>query len=299
MTIQSIRYFVEIVHEKSFSKAAKALYVTEATISHQINKLEQEIGFKLFERTNRNVEVTKAGQTIYPKAIQVLEAFNNMENSIDKINRKMANTISIGMVPVMNSIGLVDHISEFSKELIHIETKIQITTEDDLCSQLRNNEIDFAIVKLCDDAFDYFDQNIFSYIPIKKECVNVLMGTSIAPKQTQSLNLKELSNYPLVLDKEDSYFYYIANKHYLKNSLPLNVYPLETNDLATIMMLIESNKGICYASTSAAKFYKKLYHIKSFPITPRINQYISILYLKTKQFTKEQAALIDYLKNVL
>ena len=58
MTIQDLRYFVEIAKEGNFSAAAKKLYVTEATISHQILKLEKHLGYPLFERSRRNVSIT-------------------------------------------------------------------------------------------------------------------------------------------------------------------------------------------------------------------------------------------------
>lgn len=298
MTIQDLRYFVEIAKAGSFSAAAKKLYVTEATISHQILKLEKQLGYPLFERTRRNVSITPAGTQLFPKACQVLDQYEELETMALKLANQPEKTIAIGLVPVMNSIGLISKIHEFAEQY-HKKAMLQVTSEAQLCSLLQEQVIDFAIVKICDADPAYFDPAVYSYIPLKTEYVHVLLGDELAPKDTKCMSLEETADFPVILDKKGSYYYHLAETVHQKLNIPLKVYPLSTHDLATTMSLTENNQGICFASTSAAEYYKKLYHIQSRKLVPEIEQYISILYLKRNPISQEMKALVSFLQNVL
>ena len=298
MTIQDLRYFVEIAKEKNFSAAAKNLYVTEATISHQILKLEKQLGYPLFERSRRNVSITPAGAQLFPKACQVLEQYDEFETMTAKLAKPSEEPFSIGMVPVMNSIGLITKIHEYADQY-HKKAMLQVASEAQLCSLLQEHAIDFAIVKICDADPEYFDPAIYSYIPLKTEYVHVLLGDKLAPQNSDTMSLAETADMPIILDKKGSYYYHLAETVHQKLNIPLKVYPLSTHDLATTMSLTENNQGICFASTSAAEYYKKLYHIQSRKLVPEIGQYISILYLKRNPISQEMKALVSFLQNAL
>ena len=65
MTIKQIHYFIAVAETKSFTNAARNYFIAQTAMSQQISALEKELGFLLFHRSNRSVELTQAGQTLY------------------------------------------------------------------------------------------------------------------------------------------------------------------------------------------------------------------------------------------
>ena len=72
MDLKSLRYFVEIARQKSFTAAAEKLFVTQPTLSRQIADLEDELGHKLFDRSTRRIELTEKGIYLFRQAQAIL-----------------------------------------------------------------------------------------------------------------------------------------------------------------------------------------------------------------------------------
>jgi DNA-binding transcriptional LysR family regulator len=72
MELHQLRYFVTVVREGTFTRAAERLYITQPSLSEQIRKLENERGCPLFERLGRTLALTNAGEALRPHAERVL-----------------------------------------------------------------------------------------------------------------------------------------------------------------------------------------------------------------------------------
>lgn len=78
MQIDSLKYFFEVAKLKSISKVANNSHISQPALSHQLLKIEQQLGVKLLERSNRGVELTKDGEILYKYARQILIAHKNL-----------------------------------------------------------------------------------------------------------------------------------------------------------------------------------------------------------------------------
>lgn len=72
MDLRQLRYFVLLADERSFTRAAARLHITQSTLSHGIRQMEEEIGRPLFERTSRRVVITDVGETLLASATRAL-----------------------------------------------------------------------------------------------------------------------------------------------------------------------------------------------------------------------------------
>ena len=73
MNLMRIKYFVEVAKWGSFSKAAQTLYVSQPNLSRQIALMEQEVGFELFQRSGKRIQLTRAGEYLYSQLREVPE----------------------------------------------------------------------------------------------------------------------------------------------------------------------------------------------------------------------------------
>lgn len=73
MELRQLRYFAAVAEQLSFSKAARAVHVTQSTISHQIKQLEHELGYDLFKRDRQSVKMTKQGEALFPNIVRILK----------------------------------------------------------------------------------------------------------------------------------------------------------------------------------------------------------------------------------
>lgn len=115
MQIDSLKYFYEVAELKSISKVANNSHISQPALSHQLSKLEKELGAKLFERSNRGVELTSQGQILYNYAKEIISSHNNLLEEINALSNNneeiriinssvYANLLVINMVKDINKI---------------------------------------------------------------------------------------------------------------------------------------------------------------------------------------------------
>ena len=96
MDLRSLRYFVAVAEELHFSRAAERLHVSQPPLSRQIQKLEQELGSKLFKRTQRHVELTPTGALFYQHAVAILGAVQEATGEVRRSARGEIGRIVVG-----------------------------------------------------------------------------------------------------------------------------------------------------------------------------------------------------------
>ena len=96
MELRQLKYFVEVGRLRSFSLASKSLFITQSTISQQIQKLEEELGVELLTRDTRHVTLSDYGEQFYPCAVQVLEEARAGVERIRDVGALKVGTLSVG-----------------------------------------------------------------------------------------------------------------------------------------------------------------------------------------------------------
>jgi DNA-binding transcriptional LysR family regulator len=123
MELRSLRYFVEVVKQKSFTAAAEKMFVTQPTISKMVKSLEDEIGLPLLLRESRQMVLTDAGQIVYQRGLDVLAAHSRLEAELDDLGKLARGTLTIG-VPPMGGALFTPAIAAFRKRYPKVEMKL-------------------------------------------------------------------------------------------------------------------------------------------------------------------------------
>ena len=96
MLNDSIRVFLMVVEKKSFSKAAKALFLTQPAVSFQIQMLEEQYGTRLFDRVSRNIILTEAGELLYKYATEMSDMQFSLEKDMQELNNTILGRLKVG-----------------------------------------------------------------------------------------------------------------------------------------------------------------------------------------------------------
>src|SRR5580700_2681495 len=104
MELRSLRYFVEVVKQKSFTAAAAKMFVTQPTISKMVKSLEDEIGSPLLLRESRHMVLTDAGRIVYQRGLEVLAAHAQLEAELNDLGKLGRGTLTIGIPPMGGSL---------------------------------------------------------------------------------------------------------------------------------------------------------------------------------------------------
>ncbi|WP_226658835.1 LysR family transcriptional regulator [Pseudalkalibacillus hwajinpoensis] len=138
--LQPLTYFIKIADERSFTRAAKALFVSQPALSKQMKKLEEELGFSLFNRSVRGVELTMKGKAFYE---DVKPLFSKINQTVDRY--KKYDEIRLGSTPILSTYFLPG----FYKQLHYSNVHVTAIREDslDLVPLLTSHEIDAALVQ--------------------------------------------------------------------------------------------------------------------------------------------------------
>jgi LysR family hydrogen peroxide-inducible transcriptional activator len=146
MTLQQLKYIIAIDNYKSFSEAAIHCFVNQSTITIQVKKLEEEIGFQLFDRSKTPLKVTENGKKIVDKARMILREVNQMKAMVNKEKESVEGKYRIGIIPTLSPYIVPDFSGGFSKNNPNTVLEIEELESNDIISQLKNGKIDIGIL---------------------------------------------------------------------------------------------------------------------------------------------------------
>jgi DNA-binding transcriptional LysR family regulator len=97
MELRQIRYALAVARERSFTRAAQRLHVSQSAVSEQVAKLEEELGFEIFARVGHSIELTDAGRTFLTEAERVAGEFQGLARTAERLRGRRVESIALGM----------------------------------------------------------------------------------------------------------------------------------------------------------------------------------------------------------
>src|ERR671919_1826684 len=114
MELRQLRYVEAVARHRHFTRAAAELHVAQSALSHQIRRLEAELGTELFERTSRSVVTTEAGEAVAARARTVLAEVDGVRGEIDELKGLIRGRISIGALLPAGKLDVPKLLARFS-----------------------------------------------------------------------------------------------------------------------------------------------------------------------------------------
>ena len=273
MNLRDLKYIVAVAQTKSFIKAAEQCFVSQPTLSMQVKKLEESLGVKIFERNNKRVLITDVGQSIIATAKHILQEVDLIKEISTNAKNPLAGNFKLGAFPTLASYILPSLVPLIKEQLPHIRLILVEEKTDTLIQQLKNGELDAALLatpikedglvaeRLFDDTFK---------LAVSSQH-NLATQTAITPL--------DLAGEPILLLDEG---------HCLRDQslqfCQLNDVKEEQNvratSLETLRQMVRANTGITFMPNIAIQ--KNEHNIRYIPfIEPQPQRTICLVWRKT------------------
>lgn len=147
MDIRQLTYFVAAVEEKTITAAAEKLHMTQPPLTMQLHMLEDELGCKLFRRDGRKLSLTDAGQHFYTRALEIVGMCDSAKNEMSDFHSGNAGKLRIGAISSVRGTLFTDWIKAYHNKYPCVKISVHSANTYQLLEQLRNREIDMAVIR--------------------------------------------------------------------------------------------------------------------------------------------------------
>lgn len=288
MTLVQLHYFKTICKYNNLTRAAKALHVSQPTLTHVIHDLEQEFGITLFLRQNKGLELTKQGQSFLNEANLLLEQADSFFNRM-KFLGHAHQTVQFGLSPASSTLYFPSIAHVLYQQYPQIQT-ILVENGSVLNRQkIIDGKLDLAIIS----SNSSIPSTLGSYkIADTRVCAFIHKKSPLAKKKT--ISLQDIKNQPLVMLSEESFLTTATINQCMKYKIDPNII-LTTNQISIIEQLVFD--GIASTLLFENTLPKSEQYV-SLPVTEFQNVQIYLIWNQYKQLTLAMQHLIEVTKQV-
>jgi DNA-binding transcriptional LysR family regulator len=213
MEIKELNTFKMIVEEGTFSLAAKKLNYAQSTVTTHIKKLENELGFLLFER-GWDARLTEEGALFAEEVDRLLMHWDYSISQAQRISNEEKGTLRIGLTDSVAKKLIPPILKYLNNEKPYIHCDFVVGNTALLSQILEQNKIDFAV---CGNSKNISDVN---FTPLCKEQIEFIVNNPNHPVlQKESVEISEIINYPILIGENSCYYYQSVNAFLSENNL--------------------------------------------------------------------------------
>jgi DNA-binding transcriptional LysR family regulator len=193
MELRVLNYFLAIAREENITKAAQSLHVTQPTLSRQIAQLEEELGVKLFIRSNHNIILTEDGMILKRRAQEILSLADLTKRDFLHKEGALTGEIAIGSGEFQTTRFLSQLIASFREKHPLVRYEIYSGNADNIRDYIERGFLDLGLM------LEPIDIRKYDFIPMPlKEKWGVLVRTDSALAVKESIQPEDLINIPLI-----------------------------------------------------------------------------------------------------
>jgi LysR family hydrogen peroxide-inducible transcriptional activator len=161
MNIQQLEYIVAVDNHRHFAKASEKSFVTQPTLSTMIQKLEEELSVKIFDRSKQPVVPTREGEEVIRRAQQVLNEVNGLKNFAIDLKEGMCGELRLGIIPTLAPYLLPLFLGSFREKNPCLVLFIKEMVTADIISGLRAGELDMGLLATPLDEDGLVEHSLF------------------------------------------------------------------------------------------------------------------------------------------
>ena len=286
MTLNQLRYFCTAARCHSITQAAKALFVTQPTISIAIRDLEKEFAISLFTYTKNRLELTKEGEEFYRKASYILQYAEDMQSQFSDETR-FRPTVRLGIPPMLGSVFFPELMDRFHEEYPEIYLELSEYGSVRACNLVQDEQLDVGLVNM-----EMYDIDKFSYQVLADEKLMFCLSKDHALAGEKEITMQQLDGQPLILFNHDS----VQNRLLTQQFHSLGISPriiMHCSQIMTTLKFVRQGKCGCFFFSSMLPMLPELIGI---PVVPSIDMRIGLVWKKGKYISSHTESFIRFCK---
>ncbi|MEH7336838.1 LysR family transcriptional regulator [Neobacillus drentensis] len=290
---QLLAVFISVADKRNFSRAAEELHMTQPAVSQQIQQLEKNIGTKLLLRTNKSVQLTKAGEIVYLHAKEITGLYNRMSILVNELNNEPIGLLKIGASYTFGEYVLPHILAKMKNLYPNIIPSVQIGNTRDIAKAITSHEIDVGIVE-----GDISQRNI-AIKTVSTDQMYIVAGGNYQNFSDMEISLELLEQENWIVREEGSGTRDATEKLFQT----LQIRPpklMEFGSTQLIKEAVEAGLGVSYLSELTFKKERILDTIRALKVkgTP-IKRNFSVITKSPELSTKSMNLFIELIENYL
>jgi len=242
--INQFEIFIMVTRLKSFSKAAKLLYMTQPAISNHIHAMENYYGTKLFNRHSHGVSLTQAGEVVYTYAQKILSDHDAMEKEIDRVLNVKNQNLVVGASSNVGNYALPCSIWTFKEKYPEVNIRLEIANSAAIIQQVLENKVHLGVLEGPVEHDELKVTHVFS------DQLILISPPTNKWLERDRISLKELQRESLIMREEGSGIRKIWENVLTDLEMKLSDFKIaaEMGSIDAIKSAVESGKGVAIAS---------------------------------------------------
>jgi DNA-binding transcriptional LysR family regulator len=241
--------FCRVADLKSFSKAADDLFLTQPTISGHILSLEQSLSLRLFDRTSREVRLTKAGGVFLKYASKILSFRKDLLNALSEFSQGIRGELSLGASTIPGEYLLPKLLGDFRKEHPHFIISLKIADTKEIIQYVFQDNVEFGIIGA------KLNHPSLHYEKYEEDEIIVVAPPDHPLTQKKRVNVEELSKVPWIIREEGSGTQMSVEKALRRKGKSLKQFHvvMEMGSTSSVKEGVKAKLGLAFLSKRAAE----------------------------------------------
>ncbi len=287
-TLKQLQTFLEVARQKSVSKAAERLFVTQPAVSMQIRQLEDAFGLALIEPVGRNIGLTHAGEEFLVHAIAAMGQLKDMEAQMASYVGLKKGRIDLAVVSTAKYF-IPMLLVRFTKMFKDIDIQLKIDNRENILGLLARNEADLVVMGRAPANFDC------EAIPFATNPLSIVAAPDHTLVRRKNLPFSTLAGYKFVVREEGSGTRAAMERIFAEHDTPLNV-EMEMPSNETIKQAVMAGMGLSFLSLRTVRHELATGHIALVDIAglPQVGHWY-VTHARTKKLSPAARAFKEFL----
>jgi LysR family transcriptional regulator, transcription activator of glutamate synthase operon len=287
MELRQLRYLDAVARRRSFTQAARELYIAQSALSQQVGRLERELGVELLHRTTRRVEVTEAGELFLARARRALAEVDGIRADLDALQGLVRGTLRLGGVPPVGPVHPAALIAEFSRAHPGVAITVREDVAFTLLGLLREGDLDLVTALVDPAALDGLEG-----VRLLDEELVLIMPLEHPLARAKRVRVERLAGEALVIYGVGS-----ALRDAQLTLVPGGRIVAEANELETVRELTARGLGVTLMPRSVAAPHADRLAIR--PLSPRQALPVSLVWRAGERPTPAAAAFRQHVLSAI
>ena len=287
MDTQALKAFMAVAHHQSFSTAADNLYLTQSAVSKRVKQLEEQLGSTLFDRHNRTISLTEAGQALLPRAREILDLVADTELQIENMSNTVGGHLSLATSHQIGLHRLPPVLQEYVRAFPAVDLNLEFMGSERAYHAIRLRQVELALTTL--DEADKLADDIEA-TPLWEDRMICVCAPHHRLASLQHITFDDLADESAILPEPDTITYRVVAEAFAQRNLMLKA-PMPTNFLETIKMMVSVGMGWSLLPESMVD--RTLYQLR-WPGHPPSRQ-LGLIQLRHRTLSNAAHAMINLL----